>query len=43
MTRRMLRKTLQAAGCTCDEAEDGQVAVGRVQGVMGGGGSMMPF
>ena len=31
MTRRMLRRTLQAAGCTCDEAEDGAQAVQRVQ------------
>ena len=31
MTRRMLRKTLQVAGCTCDEAEDGAQAVDRVR------------
>ena len=31
MTRRMLRKTLQAAGCSCEEAEDGLQALQRVQ------------
>jgi CheY-like chemotaxis protein len=36
MSRKMLVKTLKQAGHTCEEAEDGQVAVDRVKGKMEG-------